>query len=701
MGGGSSVNIQSTEYSEYSVLFRDEEIQDLIVSFFDFYPAGVVESKSKSNKCWNFDRFETIPNDVIVQQSLEITTEQKLRTEYFRSISTIHPLRVHEHLFEYVSSGMLDIRDSDEYTKLMSIVNRNRDHIQSLIATAESINLVEGEATFDIDYNDGELEMKVTASRIRLPDGDERVRLTDLIAGTPVVANKQGENNWRFGKILEVQSDGTYNIWYDCAELQSAVQADLVRLDVRSYLSVGAEVEGNYKDKGIWRAGKIRKVWSRGCCSSICFTSAQEELLEAASKRLESVCTFAEYAELLRNNSLPTYVQKHFRNESRNPFHRPSRILLAYYVIFRGRILPLVVNLKNEILEWARKYDSEYSTTVSAAASPSPSVPLPTPDAVMGVSLRFLKEFVAKNKIHSDMTTAKVVSDIIVPTTCSTKETYINAHLLHEPHYISDLRKIYHKDKSVLVDVEAGYGKIDGLYCFLSHAWSMPFLELIGIAEHAADVHFKSQVESNTFKIINGGEILDSSFFWIDVFCKNQHIPAPAMEEFHKALKGPEVAVIALFPRQPIALQRIWCLFEIWTAVVNNITILPTMSEDSFKYFSKTSRTNFNSINDLRAPACARDYDKLEKRKKATEKFKVAFMKEMKKKIVVRVQDSKATVPADIDMIMGLIRKSTSVDRLNEDIFKAICETLWTRIETEYGYSKVLNNFCELDLILF
>ena len=73
-----------------------------------------------------------------------------------------------------------------------------------------------------------------------------------------MVANKQGENNWRFGKVLEVLPDGTYNIWYDCAELQSAVQADLVRLDVRSYLSVGAEVEGNYKEKGIWCAGKIR-----------------------------------------------------------------------------------------------------------------------------------------------------------------------------------------------------------------------------------------------------------------------------------------------------------------------------------------------------------------------------------------------------------------------------------------------------------
>ena len=42
--------------------------------------------------------------------------------------------------------------------------------------------------------------------------------------------------------------------------------------------------------------------------------------------------------------------------------------------------------------------------------------------------------------------------------------------------------------------------------------------------------------------------------------------------------------------------------------------------------------------------------------------------------------------PADIDTIIALIRKSTTVGQLNEDIFKAVCETIWVRIEHEYGF---------------
>ena len=59
---------------------------------------------------------------------------------------------------------------------------------------------------------------------------------------------------------------------------------------------------------------------------------------------------------------------------------------------------------------------------------------------------------------------------------------------------------------------------------------------------------------------------------------------AGAMDEFHRALKAPEVTVIALFPKEPVAFQRIWCVFEIWIPVVNDTIILPTMSEESFSH---------------------------------------------------------------------------------------------------------------------
>ena len=113
------------------------------------------------------------------------------------------------------------------------------------------------------------------------------------------------------------------------------------------------------------------------------------------------------------------------------------------------------------------------------------------------------------------------------------------------------------------------------------------------------------------------------------------------------------------------------------------------MSEESFGHFSATAKARFDSRPNLRVPVPAGDLKTIEQRKVATEEFKAAFLEEMKEMIVVRVENSTATVPADIDTIMALIKQTISVDQLNEDIFKAICETFWVRIESAYGYSKV------------
>jgi len=184
MGGGSSVN--SHERKENSVTFSDEEIQELMKEFFDFYNHAAVESKGEPTNCWNFDLFEKISSDMSVQQSVGMNIEHKIRTEYFRSLSTIHPLRVHQHIFEYISSGILDIRDSDQYAELMSIVTRDKDLIQSLITAAESIRSVEFiETYFDVDYDDGKQEMKMPIDMVRLQEGDNRLSCNyDLVVGS-------------------------------------------------------------------------------------------------------------------------------------------------------------------------------------------------------------------------------------------------------------------------------------------------------------------------------------------------------------------------------------------------------------------------------------------------------------------------------------------------------------------------------------
>ncbi len=89
-------------------------------------------------------------------------------------------------------------------------------------------------------------------------------------------------------------------------------------------------------------------------------------------------------------------------------------------------------------------------------------------------------------------------------------------------------------------------------------------------------------------------EVPPKAPFISERFCKNQHIPAPAMDEFEIAMRLSKQVVLALYPvaripkdpnlnhgqtlerekqlkqdaqdgkiPQPIVLTRIWCLFEI------------------------------------------------------------------------------------------------------------------------------------------
>jgi hypothetical protein len=66
---------------------------------------------------------------------------------------------------------------------------------------------------------------------------------------------------------------------------------------------------------------------------------------------------------------------------------------------------------------------------------------------------------------------------------------------------------------------------------FLSHAGSMPFMKLVNIAMSALRV-----IHTDTEYVQNMEHYKDISFLWIDIFCKNQHVPAPAMDEFESAM---------------------------------------------------------------------------------------------------------------------------------------------------------------------
>jgi hypothetical protein len=139
--------------------------------------------------------------------------------------------------------------------------------------------------------------------------------------------------------------------------------------------------------------------------------------------------------------------------------------------------------------------------------------------ACYGVNLAFLREFMKLNQIPSNMTTAEVVEQFIKPQTSESQSAFLTT-ILSEKKFWTDLRP--------------GRRKIEGkkvMNCyFLSHCWQMPFHCLVNSVENA------TEIKHNFFTNVN--ERTWNYYFWIDVFCKNQHVPAPAMDEFKNAMKA-------------------------------------------------------------------------------------------------------------------------------------------------------------------
>jgi hypothetical protein len=205
-----------------------------------------------------------------------------------------------------------------------------------------------------------------------------------------------------------------------------------------------------------------------------------------------------------------------------------------------------------------------------------------------GVNLSFLNHFVEENNISMEMTTMEVVEKLIKLQTVECKSTYITK-ILHRPEYFSDLRAGY-RNKIGKTNTEVN--------CFfLSHCWQMPFRHLINIIENAIEIEL--DIASHFFVDGREQKIAIEYYFWIDVFCKNQHSPAPAMDEFKRAMNdaGDEAhllifrfficsfyflgqLVIALWPRNPVAITRIWCLYELWCAIADNIPIKAGFIDD-------------------------------------------------------------------------------------------------------------------------
>jgi hypothetical protein len=137
------------------------------------------------------------------------------------------------------------------------------------------------DGTFDVDYDDGEQELKVPEDLIRAKDGaggGGGKASRALEAGDKVEGNYRGKGKWYPGKIKRVRLDGTYDIEYNDGESETAVAADLVRAvgardeeDVgvgmqrrKPQIEEGSKVEANYRGKGKYYPGRVKRVRSDG-----------------------------------------------------------------------------------------------------------------------------------------------------------------------------------------------------------------------------------------------------------------------------------------------------------------------------------------------------------------------------------------------------------------------------------------------------
>ena len=110
--------------------------------------------------------------------------------------------------------------------------------------------------------------MKVPEELVRVKEGaaSSGGRKKPLEEGDKVEGNYKGKGKWYAGRIQKVRLDGTYDIAYNDGEQEIRVSEELVRAIESSdsrpkavVLSEGMRVEANYKGKGKWYPGIIKR----------------------------------------------------------------------------------------------------------------------------------------------------------------------------------------------------------------------------------------------------------------------------------------------------------------------------------------------------------------------------------------------------------------------------------------------------------
>ena len=165
---------------------------------------------------------------------------------------------------------------------------------------------------------------------------------------------------------------------------------------------------------------------------------------------------------------------------------------------------------------------------------------------------------------------------------------------------------------------------------FLSHTWSYPFCDLVAIIEA-----FEERLGAD-----------QTQYYWFDIFVMNQHSEHDLsqrllLENLRAAVSAPGRVLLALDSwREHTPFARVWCLLEIWTAMNVGAEVVMCMSEAEQSSFAANLARNQAEVH--------RTLD------------------------AVDAQQAKATVEADREVILGLIRDGTGFERFNSTIRDAL-----------------------------
>eukprot|EP00053_Salpingoeca_punica_P009270 m.82960 g.82960 ORF g.82960 m.82960 type:complete len:263 (+) comp14947_c0_seq3:118-906(+) len=165
--------------------------------------------------------------------------------------------------------------------------------------------------------------------------------------------------------------------------------------------------------------------------------------------------------------------------------------------------------------------------------------------ADLGVSTAFLRRFVEQHGISAETTTAEVVEKFVKPQTAAKQ--------------CSLVQQLQQGQAAGAAEEDASM--VGPATVYVSHAWTSSFADAVQVmlehAEKSKDKKKKKQV-----------------FFWIDAFCVNQHTPhAPTTAEwFRDGLQQRmeamgEVLVVLTPHKNPVPLRRLWCLWEMHSAL--------------------------------------------------------------------------------------------------------------------------------------